>query len=173
LALAMNRRSYDSIASQWDDARTKLSEPESRYLHALPVGLQPNAQVLDLGCGTGRPIAEHVLAAGFTVTGVDQSSALLAIARARFPACNWVESTIEGYRPVRRFAAAIAWDSLFHIPRHEHASIFHRVKSALEPDGRFMLTVGGSEHPAFTDEMFGHEFFYDSHAPEKAMGSLG
>ncbi len=28
-----------------------------------------------------------------------------------------------------------------------------------------MLTVGGSNHPPFTDTMFGQSFFYDSHSP--------
>jgi hypothetical protein len=35
-----------------------------------------------------------------------------------------------------------------------------------------MLTFGGSEHPAFTDTMFGQTFFYDSHAPEKELSIL-
>jgi hypothetical protein len=35
-----------------------------------------------------------------------------------------------------------------------------------------MLTVGGSDHPAFTDWMFGEEFFYDSHPPETALAIL-
>lgn len=36
-----------------------------------------------------------------------------------------------------------------------------------------MLTSGGSEHPAFTDSMFGEEFFYDSHPPEALRAFLG
>jgi hypothetical protein len=35
-----------------------------------------------------------------------------------------------------------------------------------------MLTVGGSEHPPFTDMMYGQTFFYDSHAPEAYLGIL-
>jgi hypothetical protein len=38
--------------------------------------------------------------------------------------------------------------------------------------GRLMLTIGGSEHPAFTDVMFAETFFYDSHAPETTAAIL-
>ncbi len=169
---ALNRRSYDAIASRWDAARVRLSAPELRFLHALVRDLPPRARILDLGCGSGRPMAEHLLAAGFAVTGVDQSSALLELARTRYPAGEWIESALEHYEPQRRFGAAIAWDSLFHVPRREHLPIFRRVCASLACAGRFMLTVGGSAHPPFTDEMFGEPFFYDSHPPEVALALL-
>jgi hypothetical protein len=35
-----------------------------------------------------------------------------------------------------------------------------------------MLTPGGSAHPAFTDTMFDHEFFYDSYPPERLSALL-
>ena len=35
-----------------------------------------------------------------------------------------------------------------------------------------MVTVGGSDHPAFTDTMFGEEFYYDSYPPEKVLAAL-
>jgi len=36
-----------------------------------------------------------------------------------------------------------------------------------------MLTVGGSDHPAFTDSMFEQQFFYDSYPPQKVLEILG
>jgi hypothetical protein len=39
-------------------------------------------------------------------------------------------------------------------PRERHADILRRVRDTLPEGGRFALTVGGSEHPAFTDTMF-------------------
>jgi hypothetical protein len=46
------------------------------------------------------------------------------------------------------------------------------VRETLPLEGRFALTVGGSEHPAFTDVMFGHTFFYDSFAPAQVAALL-
>ena len=170
--MSLNRDSYNAIALQWDRARLTLSNAERNFLDLLLRDLPPQSRVLDLGCGTGRPMAEYVLNAGHIIYGVDQSHALLELARSRFPRGEWIESTLEDFVPPATFAAAIAWDSLFHIPRAHHAAIFERVCNALPSGARFMLTVGGSAHPAFTDEMFGHTFAYDSHTPREVMKLL-
>lgn len=170
--LNMNRESYDTVAHEWDEARVRLSESEKRILDLLLERAPPGANVLDLGCGTGRPIAEYLVSRQLRVTGVDQSVAMLQLARSRLPEQHWVLSSLENFEPQGEFAAVIAWDSLFHIPREEHAAIVARVRAVMPLGGRFALTVGGSEHPAFTDTMFGQTFFYDSHSPEAAMALL-
>ena len=48
-------------------------------------GLAPGAQVLDVGCGSGR-LARMLLNAGFAVHGVDASPAMIALARNHAPA---------------------------------------------------------------------------------------
>ena len=168
----MNRESYDAEVQQWDEARIRLSDSEKRILDVLLERVPPGANVLDLGCGTGRPIAEYLVSRELRVTGVDQSAAMLQLARSRLPEQRWILSSLENFEPEGEFAAVIAWDSLFHIPRDEHAAILARVRAVMSPGGRFALTVGGSEHPAFTDTMFGQTFFYDSHSPEAAMALL-
>jgi SAM-dependent methyltransferase len=169
----VNREAYDRIADEWDRARTDLSALERGYVDVLLDGLSVPSAVLDLGCGTGRPIAEYVLARGHAVTGVDQAPRLLELAGKRFPNATWLESRLEDVAlPPRSYAAAVCWDALFHIERAHHASIIAKVADALQPGGRFMLTVGGMDHPAFTDTMFGELFFYDSHPPEKALEIL-
>lgn len=162
----MNLDSYDAIAEHWDQHRVRLSPSEARILPLVTSGVAPGALLLDLGCGTGQPVATHFAANGFLIAGIDQSAAMLALARRRLPAHQWHLGSIEDFAPIERVAAVIAWDSLFHIPRERHTDIFRRVRATLPEGGRFALTVGGSEHPAFTDTMFGRDFFYDSHAPQ-------
>lgn len=168
----MNRRSYDAIVPDWDAVRTSLSPAETRLLAILCENLSPGSHVLDLGCGTGRPIAEHLVGRFLRVTGVDQSANMLEVARRRLSDHSWVLSSMEEYVPAHEFAAVVAWDSLFHIPRVEHSAIFAKVRSCLPIGGRFALTVGGSDHAPFTDTMFGRRFFYDSHPPEASINLL-
>jgi ubiquinone/menaquinone biosynthesis C-methylase UbiE len=168
----MNRESYDAVAHQWDETRLLLSDSEKRILDVLLQRTPAGANALDLGCGTGRPIAEYLVSQQLHVTGVDQSAAMLQLARNRLPEQHWILSSLENFEPAGEFAAVIAWDSLFHIPREEHAAILARVRAVIPRGGRLALTVGGSEHPAFTDTMLGHTFFYDSHSPEAAMALL-
>ncbi len=168
----MNQQSYDAIAQEWDAVRVSLSPAEIRLLATLCEQLQSGSHVLDLGCGTGRPIAEHLVDRGLVVTGVDQSANMLEIARNRVPGQSWVLSSIESYVPAQQFAAAVAWDSLFHIRRAAHSAIFATVRICLPIGGRFALTIGGSDHEPFIDTMFGRDFSYDSHPPEAAINLL-
>jgi cyclopropane fatty-acyl-phospholipid synthase-like methyltransferase len=166
----VNRESYNRIAAEWDRSRATFFGPERDYVDLLLDGLAAGSPVLDLGCGTGRPIAEYVLARGYAVTGVDQASSLLDLARAHFPQATWIESRIEEVRLLEdHYAAAVCWDALFHIERARHARIIEKIAASLRPGGKVMLTVGGSDHPPFTDSMFGQEFFYDSHPPEAEL----
>lgn len=168
----MNRDSYNAIASSWDAARVALHGREPAYLDALLAGLSERASVLDLGCGTGRPMAEYILARGHHVTGVDQAEALLEMARTRFPGATWIHGSIEAFVATTPFDAIVCWDALFHVERAEHEALFARFATMLRPGGRLMLTFGGSDHPAFTDTMFGRRFFYDSHPPERTLAML-
>ena len=171
--MSTNRDSYDGIAHEWDAARSSFNGNERRYIETLLAGLPTPSSILDVGCGTGRPMAEFVLEQGHLVTGIDQSKALLDVARGRFPEATWVEARIEDYAFDGRHDAVICWDSLFHIERVHHHATLTGIHGCLAPGGRVMLTVGGSDHPAFTDTMFGHQFFYDSHAPQRVLDMLG
>jgi SAM-dependent methyltransferase len=161
----LNRNSYNEIAHEWTAARAGFYGREREYLDMLLFGLAQGSSILDLGCGTGRPMAEYVISRGYRVVGIDQAESLLAQARAAFPHEEWVPSSIEAYAFQHDYSSAIFWDSLFHIERTRHAPILQRVVGGLPVGGRLMLTVGGSEHPPFTDVMFGQEFFYDSNSP--------
>lgn len=123
--------------------------------------------ILDVGCGTGRPMAEYVISQGRHVVGIDQSEAMLELARRHFPKETWVLSPMEAYDPQVAYQGALIWDCLFHVRRTEHEPIISKVVSGLPSGGRVMLTVGGSAHPAFTDVMYGQEFYYDSNTPEE------
>lgn len=168
----LNKDSYDAIAARWAAHRIQLSAAEARLLAMLTEHLTPGAVVLDLGCGTGQPVATHFAGQGFAIVGVDQSPAMLAFAQQQLPTHQWLLGTIEDFPHVEHVAAVVAWDSLFHIPREQHAAVFRQVRECLPVGGRFALTAGGSEHPAFTDTMFDEKFFYDSHAPAETVQLL-
>lgn len=168
----LNRDSYNAIADQWAAARSGFHGREQAYLDTFLAGLPTPAQLLDLGCGSGRPMAEYLLARGHRLTGVDQSVAMLTLARMRFPAARWIESTIEDYASDEQFDGIVCWDALFHIDRARHQRLLTGFAARLSAGGRLMLTAGGSAHPAFTDHMFGRQFFYDSHPPETLLALL-
>jgi cyclopropane fatty-acyl-phospholipid synthase-like methyltransferase len=162
---------YDAIAEKFSaDRSTALRE--KTYLELALVGVRPGAKVLDFGCGTGRPIAEYLIGRGYELTGVDGSAGMLAIARRTIPAAKLVHARLEEVELDETFAAAIAWDSLFHLDRERHAEIYAKLARWLMPHGRLLLSSGGTEDAGFTDRMHGETFYYSSWAPAKASALL-
>ncbi|MCE7586524.1 class I SAM-dependent methyltransferase [Vibrio fluvialis] len=155
---------YDAIAEDWNRLRTHLPAPDFALFELFRCYIPPQGRVLDLGCGHGIPIAAMMTERGFTLTGVDRSERLLSLARSAMPQQEWIQSELESFEPVGHYHGVIIWDSMFHLPRHEHLTLLGKVFEALEPEGVVILSSGGSDTdlPPFTDIMLGHEFFYDA-----------
>ncbi len=162
----LNQRSYDAIASDWLQARQVTSTWEQRYLNALTIDLKAGDIILDLGCGTGQPMTAWFIDQGLHVTGIDQSTEMLALARQTFPQARWLHQSLLELELAENFNAIVLWDALFHLPRSAHRLLLARVFDHLLPGGRLMLTSGGSADASFTDTMFEHRFFYDSLPPD-------
>ena len=77
---------YDRRAADWiADRGHALTEPDTVWLDRFTAGLKPGDTVLDVGCGSGRPLAAALLEGGFRVTGVDSSARLIAHAERDLP----------------------------------------------------------------------------------------
>lgn len=180
----MMQNSYDNIADEWH-ANFRGQTYVDRvlgYVDKILAGLPRGAKVLDLGCGTGNPIAKHIVERGFSVVGFDQSNELLNIAKTVVPGAELIHADMVEIQFSEKFAAAVAWDSIFHVERKHHSAIYRKLADSLDVGGRLLLSVGGSDaaDPAsdnsgaegFTSEMFGHTFFYSGYAPKVARELL-
>jgi cyclopropane fatty-acyl-phospholipid synthase-like methyltransferase len=160
---------YDLIAEQWNSTRNKLGSHEQKFLDLILESLPSNSTVLDLGCGTGKPMDMLVHEAGHKIFGIDRSSKLLEIAKKNLPDSEFLLADLETVVLEGEYDAAICWDALFHIERKHHEPILKKIAAALRANSRLILTAGGSENPPFTDKMFGEEFFYDSFSPDETI----
>jgi SAM-dependent methyltransferase len=168
---ALVRRGYDACAAAYEAARRHEANPE---LALIIDRLPPNAHVLDIGCGAGVPIAQ-ALAAHAHVTGVDISPEQIRRARANAPAGEFIEGDIMAldFAPAS-FDAAVAYYSLFHLPREEHAAFFRRLHGWLRPGGHALLTVSGQAEPAYTeDDFFGVTMYWSNWGLEDYVAMLG
>lgn len=180
--------SYDSIAEQWHSHVREQAYVDRvlGYVEMVLKGLPPGSQVLDLGCGTGSPVALYIAQRGYRVTGVDRSEKMLEFARSMVPEAEFIHGDMVEIQFAGKFAAAVAWDSIFHVARQHHPAIYRKLANSLETGGRLLLSVGGSDvdtdaegsssaragAEGFTSEMFGHTFFYSGYAPEVARQLL-
>jgi SAM-dependent methyltransferase len=165
---------YEAVAGEYDRARSPhLLERayHERVLECLP----PHSEVLDLGCGSGRPVAQFYIDAGHPVTGVDVSGAMVALCRERFPACSWLQQDMRALNLKKTFAAIIAWDSLFHLPPDGQRAMFP-VLARHAAQGAALLFSSGTEEGSSVGSLFGHELYHASLATveyERLLGAHG
>lgn len=107
----------------------------------LPEG---EADVLDLGCGTGLELSYYFERNPVVrVTGIDLAPGMLATLREKFPDKRL--TLIEGsYFLVplgeARYDAAVSVESLHHFTQAEKAALYLNVRKALKPHGYLILT---------------------------------
>jgi trans-aconitate methyltransferase len=135
---------YERHAAAYDQLRGR-SLVERHWLDRYCAVLQPGATILDLGCGMGEPIAQHFLAQGYRVTGVDAAPAMIARCRARFPHADWLAADMRQLSLGRRFDAIIAWDSLFHLSRDEQRALFPVLGAHAAPRAALLFTSGPAD----------------------------
>jgi SAM-dependent methyltransferase len=162
---------YDRAAEKYAEARVPVTGSICWLLDRLVESLPAAASILDVGCGHGVP-ARYLVDRGFRVTGLDASARLLELAKKAIPEATFLLGDMRSADPGGPFDAVLAWDSVFHVPRGDHAAVFARFRSWLEPGGRFLLSLGGSGGEDFTSEMLGETFFYSGHTPEASIELL-
>jgi predicted TPR repeat methyltransferase len=125
--------------------RLALDKPcIERFLARLAAG----ASVLDLGCGGGAPVALHMAAHGFHVTGVDSSPTLISLCRTRMPDQEWVVADMRSLALGRRFDAILAWDSFFHLGQDDQRRMFRIFAAHSGAGGVLMFNAGFAQGEA-------------------------
>ena len=80
-----------------------------RFLGLLP----PCPSVLDIGCGSGEPIALYLAERGCKVTGIDSAPEMIAIYQDNLPQQSWGVADMRSLSLGRSFHGILAWDSFF------------------------------------------------------------
>lgn len=156
---------YDRHADAFGRARLG-STMERGWLDALCAHLAfPGAAVLDVGCGTGEPIAADLIRRGARLTGIDAAPAMIDRARSRFPDHDWHVADMRSLDLGPRFDAVIAWDSFFHLSRADQPSTLARLAGHGRPGALLMFTSGPDNGEAIGD-LFGEPLFHASLDPE-------
>lgn len=130
---------YQEIADRFVAARSDMGVDIVRdWARTLPVG----ASIVDIGCGSGWPVATTLAAAGHRIAGIDPSPTLLAAFRRALPAADTACEAVEDSRFLdRQFDAAIAVGLLFLLPEAAQAALIARVGQVLHRGGRFLFSA--------------------------------
>jgi ubiquinone/menaquinone biosynthesis C-methylase UbiE len=130
---------FDALGKDYEKAFIGLAaqREEAEWLAGeLPAG----AKVVDLGCGTGRPVAEVLAAAGHEVSGYDVSPKMVEIARAQVPTARFEVGDLRSLSfPAGSLHAIVACFSLLQLPRPEVDASLARFAGWLSPGGYLLL----------------------------------
>lgn len=170
--VALVRDGYAAIAGRFAASRRGGGARDRAFLPAFLARLPPGAHVVDLGCGSGEPLARALVDAGCRVTGVELCPALIAEAQRRVPELRLLEGDLRRVPlPESAFDGALAWDALFHVPLADHGPLLRRLRAALRRDAPVLLTLGGSGDAFVSDEM-GAPLFYNASPPGQALALI-
>lgn len=161
----MNKEAYNNIATQWAEFRDKSFV--SQLIMDFSEKLKPGAKVLDIGCGTGRPVALFLSEKGHFVTGIDISEKMIELAKNNnIPNADFQCTDFFDFETSDTFDGILAWDSFFHFPKNKQEMIYPKIAKMLKPDGYLLFTHGDidDEH---TSPMMGQEFYYSAITKEK------
>lgn len=108
----------------------------------LPLG--ENANILDLGCGTGLELEFYFkLNPLAKVTGIDLAPGMLAALKEKFSDKDI--TLIQGSYfdvpfPENYYDAVVSVETLHHFTKEQKTALYHKIYSALKTDGCFILT---------------------------------
>jgi SAM-dependent methyltransferase len=139
---------YERHALSWDADRRAAGWIDRRFIERFLNALRQGATVLDLGCGGGSPVALHMVAQGFHVTGGDSSPTLISLCRTRMPDQEWIVGDMRTLALGRRFGGILAWDSLFHLRHQDQRTMFGIFAVHAAPTAILMFNAGFSHGEA-------------------------
>ena len=132
---------YEAHALEFLDVRD-ISPIGRDIVERWARSLKPHAEVIEIGCGGGRPVTRALVEAGLNIWAIDASPTLLRKFAVRFPAIPVKCEQAEGSDYFRRhYDAAIAVGLLFLLSASSQIAVIKRVSEILRPGGRFLFTA--------------------------------
>ena len=167
---------YDELAETYAAGRHRFDTTPILREFAGP--LPPGARILDAGCGAGEPVARYFVERGDTVTSIDVSERMLALARRQVPEATFQRMDLRALDfPPASFDAITAVYVIFHLPRAEHTALFTGFARVLKPGGRLLLTLATREYTGQDEldgemEFLGRRLPYSHDRPAVALDKL-
>jgi 2-polyprenyl-3-methyl-5-hydroxy-6-metoxy-1,4-benzoquinol methylase len=148
------RYGYDTASHHYrrDDDNPAEYTP---WLTTLQRRLPAGANVLDIGCGCGIPVAKTLTDNGHQITGVDLSAVQInrahLVPQATFLHADATQITF----PDRTFDAVVCLYALIHMPLDAQPQLIRRIATWLRHGGLLLATTGAQEWTGAEDGWLG------------------
>ena len=153
-------QSYDSICDDWQKFRN--STEINKCIVDFCDLITPNGKILDIGCGTGYPIARYLVERDFSVTGIDISQKMIEKANElQLEKATFIKQDILDFSTDLRYDGVIAFDSIWHIAKEQHHNVYRKIASLMNC-GAYFLFTHGSRNNETIGTMFNKQFYYSA-----------
>ncbi|MEU6811616.1 class I SAM-dependent methyltransferase [Streptomyces sp. NPDC046831] len=150
-ALSSVERGYDLLAPKFDHTPFRTSDALLNALASALDRIGPFDDGLDLCCGTGAGTGMLARVCRESVTGLDFSAGMLAVAReqvrAAGPRLAWVRGDARALPFTAAFDLVVSFGALGHFLPRELPGLFAGVHAALRPGGVFALPAPAPFRP--------------------------
>lgn len=145
------RRGYNAVPYH-HDAEGSGAWQQTRMTRKLLERLAPASRLLDLGCGSGLPLARDATAAGHRVTGVDISEVAIARATELVPEATFIraDAGTATFEP-ESFEAIACLYMIFHLEPEEQRQLLATVREWLVPGGLLLVIAGNTPSVGITE----------------------
>lgn len=164
---------FDALGARYERAFEGLTGQQAA-LRWLTERLPRGARVLDVGSGTGRPVAEVLARAGCAVTGIDVSPAMVELARTQVPEARFELADVRTYEaPPDGFDAVCAFFPLLIMSRAEVESSLQRMCGWLTPGGHLVMATVPGDYDNIDMTWMGHHVTVSSLTADDYVHRLG
>jgi ubiquinone/menaquinone biosynthesis C-methylase UbiE len=171
----LNQETYNTIALKYEDIYGQIPTAIALAKKLAEImGPKKNAQILDLGCGSGSilKIFEDKLPSA-SLTGIDFAVELLKLAEKKLKRTNLKQMDLMSYDFNGRFDLIIATFSLIHLTDEELNEIATKIKTILNPDGYLYLSfILGDEEKIVSEVLEPSKQVYFNYHSESEILSL-
>ena len=140
------KNAYDSTGRYYSSKASELVDQYSRagnlFSRLFVKYLSPGSTILDIGCGSGRDIA-NLYKSGFSVTGADSSAEMLEAAAAKYPEISkrLILSSLPRLSKIRgSFNGVLCSAVLQHLPEEILPESFQHIRNLLTINGIFVVS---------------------------------
>lgn len=129
----------------------------------LVATLPSGSQVLDVGSGTGVPVAKTLAKAGMKVTGIDVSPVMVDLASSQVPEATFHKIDVREFTAAEgSFDLVCAVFSLLQMPQAQIVDTLRRMSSWLRPGGYLFVATVAVEAEQVTLPWMGQEIVVSS-----------
>jgi SAM-dependent methyltransferase len=133
----------EGYADSWRQPHPWLSEEREQFMARIPAG----GSIMDAGCGPGHDVA-YFAERGFRVVGIDNSDAMISLARRLHPGLDFrIADIVNGDLPPQSFDAVWAAYVLLHVPLDMQPAALQRLCAVIRAGGVLFVATATAESP--------------------------